>query len=110
MCSILVRELPHLCRELYDIAATLAVAETPEAIECQRHDKAAVGCPTHCKSRSLSVMPPCTISTPLKLPTLSAPHRALARRTTTALAQARRGIGHEFDVRATVGAQTIAPA
>ena len=44
LCSLLVGDLLYLRHELYDIAAALAVAETPEPIERWRNDEAAVGC------------------------------------------------------------------
>src|SRR5947207_6321667 len=44
MRSLLVRELLHLCHQLYHISARLAVAETPEAIDRRCDDEAAVGC------------------------------------------------------------------
>src|SRR5436190_13358739 len=44
MCSVLVGELPDLCRELDHVAAALAVAETPITVQRRRHDEAAVGC------------------------------------------------------------------
>jgi hypothetical protein len=44
MRSVLVRHPLHLCHELYDIAAALAVAETPESVEGWRDDEAAIGC------------------------------------------------------------------
>ena len=44
MRSILVGYQPDLCHELYDIAAALTVAETPEPIERWRDDEAAIGC------------------------------------------------------------------
>lgn len=42
--SILVGYLLYLRHELYDVAAALALPETPEAIERWRDDEAAIGC------------------------------------------------------------------